>query len=499
MLIRQVLAPCAVLAIASLSCSSGSPKGSNGSLVALKVGPLTMTPAFSPDIHDYVVYCAAGNNALDVTMQTTGGAVAAVTAPTTSAASASQSVSVSVAEDQAIQVTVDGDSSSAYWIRCLPHDFPQLYPTHYAAATPGWYVTGDAIRSAPISGFAMVLDENLTPVWYYRVSSVGGTGGAFNVTLLPSGQLSVHQSSLGQFEANPTAADDLHSLAPWGTAHITGVGTPVDEHELQVRSNGNYLVDAYPLVTGVDLTGLGTFGAGATMADCEIQELDANDALVWSWRLSAHADPVKESTDSGATVVNGLKVADPFHCNSIDEDASGNLLLSSRHTDALFYIEKATGKVLWKLGGTAYNKDGAAHVAVVGDPETAFYHQHDARLLDATHVTLFDDHQPQTGLARGVEYQLDLAAGKATFVTHFPGIASSKAMGSFRRYADGSNVVGWGILSSTPNEPAFTEFDDSGKPLLALSLPLGVYAYRAMKEPIGAFDVNVLRATAGMQ
>ena len=44
-------------------------------------------------------------------------------------------------------LTVNGDGSSAYWIRCLPHDFPQLTPTHYAAATPGWRRTHFRSRS----------------------------------------------------------------------------------------------------------------------------------------------------------------------------------------------------------------------------------------------------------------------------------------------------------------------------------------------------------------
>ncbi|HEY8088482.1 MAG TPA: hypothetical protein VIF09_11570, partial [Polyangiaceae bacterium] len=59
-----------------------APEAGPPSLVALTVtgaspdggAPLALTPAFSPDVHDYSVRCAAGTNVLSVTMTASDGA-----------------------------------------------------------------------------------------------------------------------------------------------------------------------------------------------------------------------------------------------------------------------------------------------------------------------------------------------------------------------------------------------------------------------------------------
>jgi hypothetical protein len=62
---------------------------------------------------------------------------------------------------------------------------------------------------------------------------------------------------------------------------------------------------------------------------------------------------VKDNTYVGfESGPRGVGEPDPFHCNSIDvEPATGNLLVSGRHMDSIFYIERSTGKILWKMGG----------------------------------------------------------------------------------------------------------------------------------------------------
>src|SRR4029077_6421080 len=93
-----------------------------------------------------------------------------------------------------------------------------------------------------------------------------------------------------------------------------------------------------------------------------------------------------------------------YHCNSVDIDpANGNYLVSARHMDSVFYVEKTTGKVLWKMGGAKFSKDSATYVAVP-DP---FFRQHDGRLgpgwLPDCHggtgqISVFDD---ETSVVRG--------------------------------------------------------------------------------------------------
>jgi len=472
---------------------AAAPPPPMGLLASLSLSPGPLTPAFSANVYDYTVQCAAGTNNVSVTMQTTAGAVASLLSPLVSQAAETQSVSLSIEEDAAIVVNVaSGDGQSVqYWVRCLPHDFPPITVTPHpsvATATPGYYLTGNGVVGQGNGGFAMILDTNGTPVWYRRV-----TGGAFNLELIDD-DVVAFIPTLGPFGDNPTAQYEIDVLNPWQTETVEAVGSPTDEHELTMMPNGDRLVFSYPLVSGVDLTGLGDLGPDATVADCEIQEIDANNNLVWSWHGLDHIDPIFESTDQDPTQLAGVTVIDPIHCNSIALDTDGNLMVSARNLDAVFLIDKTTSLITWKMGGTGYSKDSAQEVTIENDPLQAFHHQHDARFVPDGTISLFDDQTNQPASARGVIYAIDLGASTATFLWQANGTGNTVAMGSFRTYADGSRVVGWGI-SMGPSSPVFSEVDANGVSILDVSLGAGNWAYRTVKVTLDELDIDLLRAT----
>src|SRR5579859_6950965 len=117
--------------------------------LSLTTSPLAIHPAFSPSIHDYYVRCAAGANALTITMS----------------GSSNASIALSLEEDQLAVVENLGDEGGdSYFIRCLPHDFPVLTATVHPAAgtpTPGYYLIGNASAASGQGTFAMVIDVNL--------------------------------------------------------------------------------------------------------------------------------------------------------------------------------------------------------------------------------------------------------------------------------------------------------------------------------------------------
>jgi hypothetical protein len=226
-----------------------------------------------------------------------------------------------------------------------------------------------------------------------------------------------------------------------------------------------------------------------------LQELSPSGALVWQWLASDHFDAATESTFSVKGAINGTTVVDVFHCNSIAESPTGDLLVSARSMDAVFQVSKATSKVVWKLGGAPTNKDGATILAIAGDPQTAFYRQHDARFLANGNVTLFDDHTAVSGTARGVQYAVDVANARATFVAQYGDQPISQAMGSFRLQSDGSSIVGWGLPST--GYAWFTELNAAGAPLVDAAFATQNYSYRAIKVPTSQLDLGLLRKNAG--
>jgi len=441
-----------------------------GVVLSITVSPLTLSPPFGPGIQDYYVRCAAGPNSVTITVTSTTGVHATAAALT---------------ENQLIE------PAPGYWLRCLPSDFPVVTVTTYPDAgspTPGWYLATNTVIAADAGSYAMVLDTNGTPVWYQSGNS------AIDLDSPATNTLSLMDNADGDFET--TAVWSIEALGA-STTTVSAVGTPTDEHELQLLPNGDHLLFSYIVEQGIDLEGLEGFTGDETMADCQIQEVSPSGALVWSWLASDHIDPVQESIEPLVVPDGDTDVVDVFHCNSIDVDASGNLLLSVREANAAYYIDKSSGVILWKLGGTSYNKDGAALIQVVNDPQATFNMQHDVRFQAGGNVSMFDDHGAVvgSGVARGVEYALDADAGTATIAFEFLGIQQSQYMGSFRRYADGESVIGWG--NATPDPRAVTEMNASGADVLDIAFPGGNTTYRAIKVPIAQLDAMTLRTAAG--
>lgn len=485
---------------------SAGPESDAGPLVDAEAGgaaslatlittsPLPLTPAFAPDIHDYYVRCAAGTNALSVSATAADGATVALTQPVTTAPASSQAATVALFENQAIVVSASSGSETAeYWVRCLPYDFPQLAMNAHpevGVPTPGYYLLGDTDLATGESSYAMVVDGNGVPVWYSKTSNGNQP---VNVESLQPNVVSFVAYLYYTFAATSWKYE-VHDIATnGGVTFVAPVGEPLDQHELQLLPNGDYLFISDPIVTGVDLTGLESFGSDEAIIGCNIQEVSPSGAIVWQWTATDHFDPVKDSTFPEIANVSSVNVVDPFHCNSIDVAADGDLLVSSRHMDSVFLVSKATGAVVWKMGGATYTKDDAPYLAVTNDPQTSFYRQHDARFLPNGQISLFDDQTDTSGVARGVVYSYDVAAGTATFVWQYLGGASSSAMGSFRILSDGSRVIGWG----EGNIPglAFTEVDSSGNDLLDFNFTDGDESYRALKVPLTQLDLGLMHSS----
>lgn len=460
---------------------------------------LALTPAFAPSITDYVWRCQAGTNAIHVELT----AVPGGTLHIGPSRGSTVSIDEDLLENQALVISAPWSHSLAqasgaehtddekadesrgrteYWIRCLPHDFPALSVTRPGNPPPGWYLTGNVTAALGSSTYAMVLDNNGTPVWFRKTSGIG----AIDVTPLPSNTIAwISFGDRGFY---------LHSLNSGTTSIVAAATPPTDIHELETLSNGDYMVISSPERTGFDLTSLG-LGVNATIDDCIIQEVDSAGRLVWEWRASEHILG-QEVTHPLAAQVGNVVIYDVFHCNSVDVDpASGNVLLSVRHADAVYLIDKTSGSIIWKLGGRPVASEQLLRIN--GDPYNSFHAQHDARFEGGGDVSLFDNQSWDSSLAaRGVVYHIDGPAATATLVWSYssPDGHNSLATGSFRPLNDGTDdVVGWGFKRGT----LFTEVDQSGRALLDVGLPNGEGAYRVIKVLPELFNHSLLRATAG--
>jgi hypothetical protein len=203
--------------------------------------------------------------------------------------------------------------------------------------------------------------------------------------------------------------------------------------------------------------------------DWIIQEIDVNtNQVLWEWHALGHV-PIK---DSYARYVQGQPF-DYFHLNSIQQLSNGEIIISARHTWAVYAINKATGKITWELGGK--------HSSFKMGPGTGFEWQHDATLHSNGLVTLFDDAggpgpEPERQ-SRALEVHISLTKHQATLVhayTHQPSVRAS-SMGSTEALDNHDAFVGWG------NRRYFSEYTATGKEIFGGSFGPGVTSYRAYR------------------
>ncbi len=165
---------------------------------------------------------------------------------------------------------------------------------------------------------------------------------------------------------------------------------------------------------------------------------------------------------------------DFFHLNSADVDSDGNLVISARHTNAIYGLDRRSGEVLWRLGGK--------HSDFTMGDDTDFSFQHDARTHANGQISLFDNanNSPQSTVpSRGMVLDLDTTTMTATLarkVVHPTEIASS-SQGNFQLLDNGNAFVGWG------SAPVFSEFDANGELIFNGRFPKGITSYRAHRFP----------------
>lgn len=160
-----------------INVTQGSLAASNG----VTTSPLALSPAFNPATNDYVLWCQSGVNSEQFTLTAAPGTTLTVTYPAGASPVTGSQVNVQVAlgENQAVEVVTGQSTAGSYWVRCLPHDFPQLSTQISGTPSmPGYYLTGNmtgSISGPPSSSYAMVLNQNGTPVWYQRAAGVHST------------------------------------------------------------------------------------------------------------------------------------------------------------------------------------------------------------------------------------------------------------------------------------------------------------------------------------
>ncbi|KAG4027953.1 hypothetical protein MFRU_025g00200 [Monilinia fructicola] len=236
---------------------------------------------------------------------------------------------------------------------------------------------------------------------------------------------------------------------------IAANGLAGDLHDFTITENGTALITIYDVVVA-NLSYVGI--PQGYVWDCVIQEIDlATGELVFEWRVADHysiSDTLRDLPDGNGGVNSAF---DFFHINSIDKDAKGNFLISSRYFHSLTYLNGTTGDIIWILGG---KKNMFTDLS--GGRATNFAYQHDARWRhNRTAISLFDnggDDGHPGNATRGLLLSLDEVKMTVKIIREYmnPTEIHSVSQGNLQMLDDGHVIIGYG------NTGAFTEYSTNG-------------------------------------
>jgi hypothetical protein len=467
------------------SCAAGAP--------ALKVSATpALYPSFSQRVSDYVVRCGDQPVTLRAVVPESAQLATASGRPHTG--SFAKRIALRAGKAFTFATRTPSLGLTQHHVRCLPDDFPTWRFLRTGPPSQQWYAVAPTLNPPPPGQpmspthppYAIIFDGHGVPVWWFKSADY-----ASDLSLMPDGLLAWSRSNGHPFGTGDVAWD-FRRLDGRLVRTLTVPGGITDFHDLQPLSNGHYLVTAYPPRGGVDLSPWGG-PSDATIVDGAVEELTAGGHVVWSWSTNGHialdeaAAWLPALAKSPTALPDGSHEYDPFHINSVDPLPNGNLIVSLRHANAVYEINRHTGKVIWKLGGTTTPQS----LKVLGDPLGAqpFGGQHDARWHPDGTLTVHDNATNLNRPPRAVRYRISLAHRTARLLSQQsdPRVPRSPFVGSARLLDSGGWLVDWGGSSIV------TEFSRTGKRVMLFDFS-PVETYRAFPIPFGRLPAAKLRA-----
>jgi Arylsulfotransferase (ASST) len=147
---------------------------------------------------------------------------------------------------------------------------------------------------------------------------------------------------------------------------------PFQHHDARRTPEGGVIylsTERIPAEISKKIKGGHAVGDAPMYAD-KVVEVDAKGKVIWEWRVLDHLDPEREPT------MFNVPRFEWTHVNTIVPLEGERIMLSARHLSSVFIIEKATGKIVERIGGL---------------DSDLFVGQHDPKLRKNGNLLIFDN------------------------------------------------------------------------------------------------------------
>jgi len=292
--------------------------------------------------------------------------------------------------------------------------------------------------SKAYNGYSLVWAEMGKDAWLidmegyvvHRWRMPGGAG--LHGVLLPNGnflasvQVTTHKE-LG-LTREFSGLGGLLLEVDWDGNLVWKCEAPYQEHDFFRLDNGNTLYISWdpegqvPHDIAANIKGglPGTEIKGVMWGDV-IREVNPAGQEVWKWFAYEHLDPEIDA-------LRPLESRGLYPClNSVFGMPNGDILTSSRHTDSIYIIDKASGNVKWRWG--------RGKIAL----------QHDATMLDDGNILIFDNGAHREGFApsysRAVEVNPSTGKVEWEYKSDPPTDFYSAIMGGCQRLPNGNTLI----------------------------------------------------------
>ena len=350
----------------------------------------------------------------------------------------------------ALAQTAGGDESENFTLA-----YPNLTVTVNNNPSPEHLFLGPTTSGL---GHLLILNNELTPLFYKKI-----TGTVFDFKLQPNGKLSYNIYSVYSYGMDNSGIRDKQ--------YITPVGFALDIHDLQVMGDGSYYVFGRDHIT-IDMSQYVSGGdTAAILIAHTIHYMDADDNELWRWNSFDHYDIL----DADESVILTNHTIDWTHCNSIEIDPDGNLIISTRNFNEITKISRQTGEIIWRLGGERNQ------FQFINDIR-GFGRQHDARILSNGNLALFDNgHMLIPQYSSYVEYDIDEQNFTATLIRRYSrnGTIYSQTRGGVQELSNGNIFISWDDITN----PLVSEINLEDSTIYEARYDNYVHHYRAYKFP----------------
>ncbi|MFK5855326.1 MAG: aryl-sulfate sulfotransferase [Bacteroidota bacterium] len=369
------------------------------------------------------------------------------------------SLSNSINSKKPLNIT-DGDYKT-------PVDYPGPEMINYEETDDDYlFFTLNPRAGAPeFNNYISINDKFGVPIFFRKTET-----NCMNFHVMPDGKLAYAWNDYGNPENEKYYFMDSSYVVIDSVK--TGNGYNMDGHDMLWMGNGHYLLMSYdPQPVDMSQVVLGG-NPNATVIGLVIQEVDTYGTVYFQWRSWDHF-LITDATDD----INLLAASiDYVHGNAFAFDLDGNLLISSRHLDEITKINYETGDIIYRFGLLSKNNQ-----FVINNDPIGFSHQHDIRVLQNGNITLFDNGNLRPSqFSQALEYSINEVTMTANRVWQYQTEPTvyGQATGSYRRSANGKNLIGWG----TTWPLAAIEVLTNNNKVFEVYLPNRVVSYRVLKH-----------------